>query len=71
MMKEFAVEVHHPLVFMPFNKNWVCFAASPLVMTHMSIGYKYDFPTPLTKAHAPVQVFTVHEITFIPWADIK
>jgi hypothetical protein len=71
MAEKFTVEAHHSFVFVPFHKNRPCFAASPLMMNHMGIGYKYDFPAPLAKTHAPIQVFTVHKITIIQRANIQ
>jgi hypothetical protein len=39
-------------------------------MDNRGIRYEKDFPPPLPEAHAPVQIFAVQKITFIPEPNI-
>ena len=39
-------------------------------MDQLGLGNKDNLPTLLPKAHAPVEIFTVHEIAFVERPDI-
>jgi len=71
MVEKYTIESHHSLMFMPFNKNRPIFAAGPLAMHNTGIRNKQNFPSPLAKTHAPVQVFAMKEIFFIQTPDLR
>jgi hypothetical protein len=55
---------------MPFDEKRTGPAARALMVNDPGIGYEKDVPVFPPKAHAPVQILAVEEITFVPGTDI-
>ena len=64
------IKPHHPLVLVPFHKKWPGAAAMAVVVKHRRIGHEKYSPAAFAKAHAPIQIFAMQEIGFIPQAHI-
>ena len=70
MLKKLAVEAYNAKMFMPFDKDWASTTASPFVMKNSGVWHEENFFAGAGQANAPIQIFAMQKISFIPWADL-
>src|SRR3954468_12375901 len=68
--EELAVEPDHALVLVPLDEHRPRAAAGAAVVRDSRMRHEQRLPAFLLEAHAPVQVFAMQEVAFIPQADL-
>ncbi len=65
MTEKFPIKTHHALMLMPFHENRPRRAGNTFVVDNPRLRHEEYLPASLPKSHAPIQVFTMHEILII------
>ena len=66
MFEVFAVKAKHSVVLVPIHKKRPVITAYTFVMNNPRIRDEENPPVFELEAHAPVQIFAVQEILFVP-----